>query len=752
MKIRSPFGMLVGAITKKPLVVLSVLLGIVIISLVGTTFITMATGTDTYLNKDTGRGMLLDKYTSTFQSDSLILLVESDDVLSPDVIEYIDRLQNEVADQRYVSGVTSVVDLMRERNGGVIPRSYAEVSQLRDGIPPEVFERYVPSNLMLISVVTLEPGLSQDMQATVVDNLESIISLSNPPPGVSVVVTGNAAFQQQMAGEMGTSMGTLIMAAMVLMVIAVGLLFSHVRYRFLSVVIVASGLIITFGILGFTGMQISMVTIGAFPVLIGIGIDYAIQFHARFDEEARHSSLEEAVKTTVTKSGPSVLYAMLSTSMGFIAMMISPIPMIQSFGLVCVIGVVSCYCVALIAVPTVGVLFKYRPKSGERSGKGDAAKSHKIEAYNNFIGTVAERVAKNPVPILILCALIAVIGFQMDNEIIINTNEDTFVPSDMPAIINLNKVSRTMGSTSGLPVFVRGDNVLNVDTIRWIDQFQKYEESHNDKIISSVSIATYLTSYNNGTLPATNNELQEVLGRIPEDTKKRYISGNTEAVIEFSMVEMENEVAMSNLENIKRDLEWNEPPAGVTAGITGTGEMFTNLIEEISKGKTQMTLLAFVLIFIFLFLVYRKFGRAITPVIPIMMIVGWNGLIMYVLGIDYTPMTAVLGSMTIGVASEYTILIMERVYEEREKGMDLIPAIRHGVTQIGTAISVSGMTTVFGFAALIISSFNIISNFGIVTVITVGFSLIGAIIVMPAILVLVGRFDHPKIKKNPDES
>ncbi len=100
MKIRSPYGMLVGVITRKPWVVLSVLLGIIIVALVGTTFITMATGTDTYLNKDTERGMLLDKYTSTFQSDSLILLVESDDVLSPDVIEYIYRLQNEVADQR----------------------------------------------------------------------------------------------------------------------------------------------------------------------------------------------------------------------------------------------------------------------------------------------------------------------------------------------------------------------------------------------------------------------------------------------------------------------------------------------------------------------------------------------------------------------------------------------------------------------------------------------------------------------------
>jgi len=157
-----------------------------------------------------------------------------------------------------------------------------------------------------------------------------------------------------------------------------------------------------------------------------------------------------------------------------------------------------------------------------------------------------------------------------------------------------------------------------------------------------------------------------------------------------------------------------------------------------------MTITAFGLIFLFLLLVYRKLGKAATPVIPIMMIVGWNGLIMYILGIDYTPLTAVLGSMTIGVASEYTILIMERVYEERSHGQDLIPAIQHGVQQIGTAITVSGMTTVFGFAALMLSTFNIVSNFGVVTVITVAFSLVGAIVVMPAILFLVGRFEHPE--------
>jgi hypothetical protein len=113
---------------------------------------------------------------------------------------------------------------------------------------------------------------------------------------------------------------------------------------------------------------------------------------------------------------------------------------------------------------------------------------------------------------------------------------------------------------------------------------------------------------------------------------------------------------------------------------------------------------------------------------------------MYVLGIAYNPLTATLGSMTIGVAAEYTILVMERYAEEEERLHDHIAAIQESVNRIGTAITVSGLATFFGFSALCLSNFPIISNFGITTLIAVGFSLTAAIFVMPAVLSLVGQF------------
>jgi len=127
-------------------------------------------------------------------------------------------------------------------------------------------------------------------------------------------------------------------------------------------------------------------------------------------------------------------------------------------------------------------------------------------------------------------------------------------------------------------------------------------------------------------------------------------------------------------------------------------------------------------------------------VVPLICVIGWNPLAMIILGQNYSIMTAVLGSMTIGVGSEYTILVMERYLEEHQKSGDSAGAIREAVRKIGSAVSVSGLVTAAGFSALMLSSFPILSGFGLATVIVVIFSLIGAVIIMPATLaVMAGR-------------
>jgi len=747
-------------INARPFIVAAIMMIVVILCFYGASQTSMETGMDTYVDKNTPRGSTLNRYIDTFSSNSLIFIVETDDVLDPGTLIYIDKLQDQIAKKEYVREAWGITTLIKQAYGG-LPKSKEEVNQIIESTPPEIINQMVPSKMMTILVVQLEPGISQTRQNELIDQMESMVVFTEPPPGITVTITGSPAFQKEMGEEIGASTGTLIMTAMIFMVIAVGLLFSHVNYRFLPVGVVFVGLVMTFGIMGFAGIPLSMIVIAAFPVLIGIGIDYAIQFQSRFDEEARRGRpISDTVISTITNSGPAILYAMVATSLGFVAMYVSPVPMVRQFGLVCLIGITCCYLAAMIIVPTFGILVKYKPKKDPENIIDDAeacqldwkgcnhtpcskkkmGKGNLMARYDLMLGKVAYKVAKNPVPLILLMATVAFVGIQLDTQIPINTDEETFVPKDMPAVSDMKKYTRVVGSTDKITIDVEGDNVLDPFSLQWIEKFQDYTVSHHGEIWDSASVVDLIKQYNGGVLPETQYEIDRVIETIPEYDLNVYLNGRMTTIIDLSILDIGNEQMNSLVEQVNKDLSWNTPPPGITPVQTGTTEMFSSLIQDITQGKVEMTILGFVFIFIFLILVYRRI-TAISPIIPIIFIVGWNSVIMYMFSIDYTPLTAVIGSMSIGIASEYTILILERYLEERDNGLEKLEAIQMSVQKIGTAITVSGLTTVFGFSALLLSAFEIVSNFGSVTVISVGFSLIGGIIAMPAVISLMSGFE-----------
>ncbi|NLX49947.1 MAG: RND family transporter [Methanospirillum sp.] len=730
---RSPFTLLAGLINGYPKVVAGLLLVVLVASLYGTTLITMETGTDGYLDGSTPFGQSYNTYTTTFgSSDAVIILVESDDSTGVEQLQFLDSLESDLRRQQHVASVASIADLVKQANGGRVPTSAAEVIAVKAQVPASLLERYVPSNTFTLVQVALDQGLSLDQSTAALDNIQSLVSSSDVPPGTTVSVTGSSAFAQQMGTEMGTSTGTLVGVAMLLLVGAVGLLFGYVSHRFLPVLMVGIGLVITFGVLGLAGVKITMAAIGAFPILIGLGVDYAIQFHARLEEEARKGPLPVAVRETMENTGPAVFWAMVATTMGFAPLFISPIPMIGGFAFVAITGIVACYAVSLVGIPLIARLTGYRPK-------GVHTEVRQATGPDRLLATLSVRIAKNPLPLLAVVGLVALLGVALDPSIPISTDENTFVPQDMPALVQMEKVSRSMGSTTPVPILVRGDGVDSLDTLRWMLEFEDYALTHHaDRLTGATSIADLVVQYHGGTLPSTESELRAVLDAMPASAKEPYLSGHGTAQISFGSTTMDMPVQAALKRQLEADLAYVSPPVGIQAEPSGSFALFTNLIGDIANNKDRMTVLGFVGVLAVLLLVYRKVHAA-APLIPIVAVVGWNAVAMTVLGMEYTPLTAVLGSMTIGVAAEYTILVLERFLEEKEKYGDVFVAIEHSVQRIGRAILVSGLATAAGFSALFASNFPLISNFGVTTVFAVLFSLTGAIVVMPAALVVMDR-------------
>ncbi|WFN33720.1 hydrophobe/amphiphile efflux-3 (HAE3) family transporter [Methanogenium sp. S4BF] len=745
ISIPSLYSSLAGTVYRHHRSVLAAMAILLFAGLFAATGIQFESSSDQYLDKSTPEGILYDQYNEQFVSDTYILLIQTADPADYTLLQDLRILEEEIRRLEYVTETNSLGDVLAEVNGGMMPQNPEITTEILSLLPADIKDTFIPDSQTGLLYVTIKQGISTDVSQTILPSLETLTDEADLPPGTVIDVTGATPYNAELQDDMVMSGVVLIVGALILMAIVLFILFSNMRHWFLPLIILAFGLVYTFALLSLLGVKINNGAIASFPILLGLGIDYAVQFHARFDEERREgASMEAATRDTLKNTGPAVLLAMLATTMGFLAMFISPVPMIKTFAVVSIIGVACCYFTALLGFPAFAALLGYIPKDGKPTLMMRA-----MNRYNHLLEGLVGRVSASAVPVLIIAVVIAFAGISLDPGIPIDTDTKSMAPPDLPAQIALDKVQDVRGSVTPFPLYIRGDDLKSIEAIQWIDAFSTRAVSEHDEITKADSIASLVRKQNNGVIPDDQGTLNAVLAEIPASKKDPYLEGDNEAVISFTTLILTIDEQNELKKQVEADVIWSEPPPHLEVYATGDFDLYTNLMDMIASSKEAMTNLGFVLIFLFLILAYRRI-HAITPVVPIICIVGWNAVAMILIGLHYNPISACLGSMTIGVAAEYTILVMERFSEEKELAADPAEAIRTSVQKIGSAVTVSGLVTAGGFSALMLSVFPIVSSFGLSTVIAVLFSLIGAIVIMPAVLTLMVAVEKRLRNKKTD--
>ena len=110
-------------------------------------------------------------------------------------------------------------------------------------------------------------------------------------------------------------------------------------------------------------------------------------------------------------------------------------------------------------------------------------------------------------------------------------------------------------------------------------------------------------------------------------------------------------------------------------------------------------------------------------------------MLLYFTGVEYSPLTSISGPLIIAMGTEFNILLMSRYFEERALGAAPREAMATASLRIGRAIASSGMTVMGGFAVLAFSQFPLLTNFGTVTALNIGLSLLSTLILLPPLLV-----------------
>jgi hydrophobe/amphiphile efflux-3 (HAE3) family protein len=720
--------------------------------------ITMESGTETFVSKDSELYQNYDHlYSNIFGTNSIIVMVEGNDVKSADVMKAADRLEHQLEATEGIVEIASPASIIKQINyltagRSQLPDTDAEIKEIIDG-NSATFGTLIPDNTHMLIYVTMAGSTSEDKQKEIITETEEAVKFSDFPPSYKLIVTGDPAYKIEMSEAMSAGMGPLLGLAAVFMVIVLSLVFRHVRWCLLPLPVVLLGIVYTFGAMGYLGIPLSMVSMSAFPVLIGLGIDYAIQFHNRIEEELhKDGNKSKAIISTIKHTGPAVLIALTMTALGFFSLFTSTVPMIKDFGKLLTIGIVMCYLAAMfVGVSTVYIFDdiskKLRSKKGKiepepkktgaehvSSGKPKTSLvEHLLEKVNNFS-------IKNNLLVLGIATLLCVGGLIADESIGAQTDTKSFAPQDLPALIDLNHLKDITGGTDTLNLIIKVEDTADPEVLEWIDKFSEHETQRR-YILGASSIVPLVKEYNGGTIPETRDEIEAIYDKIPESQKDRYVYGKNMLLLNFNIGNAVSDIKTTGIEEltgiVEKDIQWMDVPPGVTVTITGNPVVFIEVLGALTGGRILMTYLGLFLVLGGLLVVYRDWIKALAAIIPMFIVTGWSGLVMKFLGIEYTPMTATMGALIIGIGCEYSVLMMERYFEEKDHGANPLQAIYRTSDSIGAALLASGSTVIGGFAALMISTFPLIKDFGTVTVIDIVLVLIAIFLVFPPLIVLM---------------
>ncbi|ELY94189.1 hypothetical protein C483_03455 [Natrialba hulunbeirensis JCM 10989] len=593
-----------------------------------------------------------------------------------------------------------------------------------------------------------------------------------------IVVFGGGIFDAEFENVIEDSLGIIIPVVIVLL-----LVFLVVAYRdpfdlVLGLVALVMTVIWTFGFTGFAGIPFSIMMIAIPPLLLAVGIDFGIHAVNRYREERVTGA---SIKTSMEDAAEQLLIAFFivtgTTVIGFGANVTSDLDPIREFGFVASIGILFTFLIFGIFLPAVKVwldrlrrrhdlpLFSTSPLGSEDSTLG------RLLPAGAHLGKRA--------PIAMLLVALLVTGGAGAYATTVDTTfeeEDFLPPEEIPGYIEAapeplapSEYTATQtitylndnfesGEDDQVTVYVEGpiyeDHVLEsvyragedppstivtedaaADSESIIDVLHDHADQDDD--FAHLIAANDMS---NTGVPDRNvgHILDQLLQSDSREEALEYITEDQRSMRVIYTVE-----AGATQEEVTADAE--ELAADFRLETTPTGDIvvFQEISDLIFESSMLSLALALGLTAAFLMLIYHVLeGRAslgIANLVPIAVTVAFLGGTMPLLDIPLNALTGTALSITIGIGVAYSVHVTHRFIDEFNECGDGYTALVTTMQGTGGALTGSMLTTLGGAGSLVLAITPILGQFGLVMVISVIYSYLMAVIVLPPTLLVWER-------------
>jgi predicted RND superfamily exporter protein len=230
---------------------------------------------------------------------------------------------------------------------------------------------------MRLSVITVEvTGAVEHGDAILAALEEDTAPLRDAPAAdhlQEVTVTGLPLLNREVMESVQSSGWQSLLITLIVAVVLLSVIFSvALGTRALGALTIAPSLIAvawTLGVMAAAGLSLNMMTVMIATTTVGMGDLYAIHVaHSYYRKRTAGEGPIEAADSMISEAGAPLLEAAATTALGFLVLVASPVPVVQSYGLVFAVAVMLSFAYSVLVMPVLVHLLLQVTGRSKRAG------------------------------------------------------------------------------------------------------------------------------------------------------------------------------------------------------------------------------------------------------------------------------------------------------------------------------------------------------------------------------------------------
>jgi len=687
-------------------------------------------------------------------NDMGMIVLETKDVFNTEVLEHVKQITDSLKITEGISTVTSLTDIIDIKNvdGGIeigklideyeLPNTQPKLDSLKDYVfSKDMYKGSIVSDdgtATLIMFTILDDADVQAVAVEVKDKIEAI-GLSE-----TLYYGGLPMMMNDISKLIMADLIWLLPIVFILIAFILLLSFRSARGVIMPLLTAIIAIVWTLGIMVLLGFELTMISNNIPIILLAVGSAYTIHVLNRINQTFDKDRKKALIKALTYIIVPVILAA-LTTAIGFLSFVFGAyMTMIRDFGIFSAMGTAIALLLSIFFVPALISAFSMYKKPEKLINNNEKNEENKkLFLSDKILQPLIKLLFNHPKYTLIAWGVLLLLSIGGMFLITTSVNMNEYLKKDNPTRVSEDIMQNKFGGSQPIFVVFKGD-MQSPEVLKMMIKTEDYMEQYSE-ISTTQSVADLIEEMNDvmgegKRVPDNQDKIEQLWFLLDgQDIMPQLVSDDLDEGIIQSKFKSTDSKEMADFVEYMDEFIKENSSENCNIQLTGMPSVYVKMSDNLLQSQFSSLVLALLFVLVIVGLMLRSFSKGVYATIPIIATIAILFGFMGFAGIALDIATVLVASIALGIGIDYSIHIITHFNHTFKETGNINKALEETILISEKAIIINVVSVSAGFLVLIFSQMVPMQNFGMLVALSMIGSGLGALTLLPVILILANR-------------